>query len=1212
VEFVNPDLRRRLRRLLAAAVVTIVAALALPHIAGRLLPADRLRTTLAAALKPLHAQLDFEDLSVHLLPAPHLALRDVSFVMPDQIIARAHRLRAYPRLLPLLRGSIELDRLGIDNAHVTLILPPAAAEAGSESALGAAAIREQLVESLRRFGDAASRVVPGLGVQFEDSDLLVQRDGLALVQLTDAGGRIALPPAHLTIAVSCSADLWDRLRLDAALDPEHFTGEARIVVTGADTLPLARRLGEPGNVVDSSRFDIDLRLSVDGPDVWHASLDATLPSATILRNNEEHTLGGGHLRLQAATTDGSTLLSLSGLDLTVPRATVSGSLRLDAREEGAVLALDGRQLDVAGVRASVLQLIGDVGAAHDIFDVLRGGEVTTIALRSRAPVVSDLFDLDKFALRGTLVNGRIVVSDLGLDIEAVNGEAHIARGVLRGKRASGRLGNSTASRGRLQVALAKNAAPFRLAFDAEANLADLPAVLARTVPERAFQEQLRRFQNVSGHARGRLRLAEVAKDFETDVRTNDFAAEFGYAPISDRIKVIGQGFSYRRTGIVAHGLQVSAAASEVKDASLDVDWAQEVTLDLQTGAGQLELRDIDTWARLLPAYQRGTVRPRAGVFRLEHFSLQGPLQDPTAWRLALRGHAAQAEMELPPPLGQTTLSADAVATEAAIQLLNATVDTHDARLQGAATFTNYVNGTMITDSTLGGSIGPRFVDACVHLLGLDDTLRVRRNWTVRGGRFEARPPQYRVAAALRDDFGLNAQIDIELGDAALTVHQLDLRDAHSNAAITAQLGTAERELTYRGQLDGRTLRTILAERDYLQGSLSGDFTLRQPTPNALDVRMEGKLTVEGLTLPITPVEPPVVGRLSLRADAADVDVQAARVRWGADEVDVHGEVHMRSDAIELDLHIETEAFSWDRVDRLLTRLQHLPVMRSKRASTPPLRGTVDIGIDSFSFGPLTWAPLRGRATFTGDAIALSVDDANLCGIQTLGQANLLRGGADVSITPAATDVQLENTLPCLLKRPAIMTGAFSLNGEIVSAGPYGEVIDALHGQLEVEAGAGRVYGLGMMAKIVSYLSLTEGFIGRLSEMSTAGMDYSSASAVTTIEDGRLVINQLILRAAGLTMLARGPIDLRTGMVELTVLASPLGAVDPILARIPIIGRLWSGPLISVPLEVSGPIDDPKVTPLSPSALTAQFVDIFRRTVRLPVDIIDPLVRSLSR
>jgi len=69
----------------------------------------------------------------------------------------------------------------------------------------------------------------------------------------------------------------------------------------------------------------------------------------------------------------------------------------------------------------------------------------------------------------------------------------------------------------------------------------------------------------------------------------------------------------------------------------------------------------------------------------------------------------------------------------------------------------------------------------------------------------------------------------------------------------------------------------------------------------------------------------------------------------------------------------------------------------------------------------------------------------------------------------------------------------------------------------------------------------------------------------------------------------------------------LKTVDSIIKRIPLVGDILGGSLISVPVGVSGNLNEPKVTLLPPAAVGEGLLGIMKRTLEVPVKVIQPMI-----
>jgi hypothetical protein len=66
-------------------------------------------------------------------------------------------------------------------------------------------------------------------------------------------------------------------------------------------------------------------------------------------------------------------------------------------------------------------------------------------------------------------------------------------------------------------------------------------------------------------------------------------------------------------------------------------------------------------------------------------------------------------------------------------------------------------------------------------------------------------------------------------------------------------------------------------------------------------------------------------------------------------------------------------------------------------------------------------------------------------------------------------------------------------------------------------------------------------------------------------------------------------------------------VQRIVGKIPVVGHILGGSLVSIPVKIKGKLSDPEVTFLSPAAVGSAFFGIIERTIKLPITIIEPVL-----
>ncbi|MBC8431090.1 MAG: hypothetical protein H8D96_04150 [Desulfobacterales bacterium] len=68
----------------------------------------------------------------------------------------------------------------------------------------------------------------------------------------------------------------------------------------------------------------------------------------------------------------------------------------------------------------------------------------------------------------------------------------------------------------------------------------------------------------------------------------------------------------------------------------------------------------------------------------------------------------------------------------------------------------------------------------------------------------------------------------------------------------------------------------------------------------------------------------------------------------------------------------------------------------------------------------------------------------------------------------------------------------------------------------------------------------------------------------------------------------------------------------VVKKIPLVRNILGDTFISIPFKIEGPMGNPKVTPLAPRAAGDRLVEIMKRTLQLPVDIIQPIIPAKKK
>ncbi len=133
------------------------------------------------------------------------------------------------------------------------------------------------------------------------------------------------------------------------------------------------------------------------------------------------------------------------------------------------------------------------------------------------------------------------------------------------------------------------------------------------------------------------------------------------------------------------------------------------------------------------------------------------------------------------------------------------------------------------------------------------------------------------------------------------------------------------------------------------------------------------------------------------------------------------------------------------------------------------------------------------------------------------------------------------------------------------------------------------------------------FKGKLPDVKQQGFGYNSIKIKADIQNGKLYLKEAFIDGTAMEVAGHGSIDLTNQKVDAAVLVAPLKTVDFIVKKIPLVSNILNGTLIAIPFKIKGPINNPNVTPLAPSEVGKGLLGIIKRTLHLPVDIIQPIL-----
>ncbi len=1187
-----------LRRTAIILSLALLALIALVSFAPRLISSEQVKEQLKQRIAAkIPGTFDLREVEVDLFPRPCVLVRKAALTLQQRVNVRADALYIYPRLLPLFRGEVQIAAARIESPEASIVLPEKKEKPFS---------LEEAKEKISSIVKGLSQYAPDLDVRVNNGNLRLLEKGRAAFVFTQLRGRLLFSSGHISLAADCSSNLFDAADVRLTLNPSTFNGSGTLKLKNGRPRVLALHLF-PGAAYRISDAQTDFRLNFDtmGFQVFRADMQGSAPSVTIVHRKEQSLFRCREFSAALYRDEYKVEAIVKKLKLDYPRMAAAGSLVMNKGDRRAALQIEGKDLDVQGVRAAALRMFGDNAAVAAVFDYVRGGTVPWITIRSSGAVVHDLGASDHLRIAGRLVNGDIYVAKPGLYFRSVSGECSVSNGILSGSHLRARLGSSEAHDGSLKVGFKGKDAPFHLDTLASADMKALQSILRQLVKNDAFIKELDAVQVMGGSARGRLILGESIGHLKTRAELSAFDLSARYRRIPYPVHISGGFFTYDDAGVTARGLSGTVGASSFRGLAGTLRLGDSPYLDIRSTAANIALQELFPWLKSYKALKErlSDISGLSGVAVLSSSRLQGPLPEPGAWQFALRGRVENVRAispGLPAPLILTAGDFEAQPRHIAFTAVKARM------LDASLTASGYLQGHAKADVSFSGTIGSSAFGWMKGPAGVPRWVRDQEGVALRQAHLTF---VKNGAVSFTSDFilqkGPHVFLDMVKEPGRITVKKLLIEDNASSAALSLDLSKEVTAFGFSGDLAPATLARLLTMEGYGAGRLHGNFSARLLKHGSLALDAGGTLSADDIVFSPNGKKPVSVDRLSLSAGNGRISVKEALMRYGQSTLLLKGDLRAERDSMLIDMHGAADTLAWDDIRSLIGA-------KDKKAGTladVPLRGGLKLTAREFTYGKAVVSPLKASITFSGREVLIAITHADVCGISVPGLFTVSSKGISMALYPLAENRRLDSTVACisaLTGIPEQVTGAFTLAGAITAQGNYDRFRDALKGAVYFRATDGRIYHDPHLVRLLAFLEITEVVRG-LPDLRKEGFAYRTFSARVELNHGRLEFRDGLLDGPYMKIAAQGVADLADKQLDIRLLASPFRSVDRLLENIPVIRNLLGGTFISIPVRITGDIADPRITYFSLSDADSGLLGIMEKTLRIPFRIIEPLI-----
>jgi hypothetical protein len=513
------------------------------------------------------------------------------------------------------------------------------------------------------------------------------------------------------------------------------------------------------------------------------------------------------------------------------------------------------------------------------------------------------------------------------------------------------------------------------------------------------------------------------------------------------------------------------------------------------------------------------------------------------------------------------------------------------------------------DLTLNGTSGRTTLDWAFKTLELPPALMVKTPLTLSDSHLvwhRTAGTSFRGTASVAN--GPVFFVDLSQHGEDLAVRRLLITDQDTKASLALNWQKQAAAFSLSGLLAQATLGRIFEQGTFGNGTLHGDLQALVRTDQPLRSRATGTLAGKDLLIPWDMPVPVTVDQFTLHADDDVLFLDSADVTWGKNHYSMKGAATTSDEGIAFSMALTADGIEIQEIQQALASSGTKSVDQKVRSfPLPPIRGDLRADSSYVKFGRFTFAPAHAVITVDPESVNMEFTDTRTCDIALPGSFLISKESMSFTLAPFAKNEHLGYTISCLSGMDVHITGEYDLSSRFQAQGAGRELLSSLEGRVDFKAREGKIYRYPTLEKILSVLSVLEIFRGRLPDLGGSGFPYHSMAVRGDIHKGIFTLEKAYIGGESLDIIAEGEIDLGKQQLDIVVLVAPFSGINWVIRHTPLLGKVMSGTLISIPVRVSGDLANPDVVFLSPTAVGSRILRLLENIVKLPVDIISPIL-----
>jgi uncharacterized protein YhdP len=253
-----------------------------------------------------------------------------------------------------------------------------------------------------------------------------------------------------------------------------------------------------------------------------------------------------------------------------------------------------------------------------------------------------------------------------------------------------------------------------------------------------------------------------------------------------------------------------------------------------------------------------------------------------------------------------------------------------------------------------------------------------------------------------------------------------------------------------------------------------------------------------------------------------------------------------------------------------------------------------------------WKPVKATVSFNQDRADIRLSETKLCGIDSPGLFSFTGDGFSLDMILEGKGLDVATSYTCLTNGQVKMTGTLDFSSQLTAQGQMDELVKSLKGPLETTFSNGVIEQDKLMARTLEVLNVTEIVKGRLPDLGSTGLAYTTMTLQGEFQNGKLIIHKYFMDGETLNLIGNGEIRLEEETADAQLLAAPFKTVNTVVKHIPGVNYLLAGSLVTIPVSITGTLADPKVKVMSASAVGSSLYNLAERTIKSPFKLIEKI------